>query len=311
MVSAYQLYLYVSALSGFSSLCMLCFIIYFSKNLKSNLLLQALILYCAFDIMGTISWCLDDKYGESTSYEMCCIQEYLFQASNVYKAVITVLISNMALSVAKELKPPKFDAQFIKMTVAAFILTSIVLALSIWLGSANLFCGTSDNFVNDISYFVVFLTFIYICVAVNIILYRFIRIRAKLIAQYLRETNNSSANDGGAEVQILSIVRKLRMYPDVFCLCWLPEVVLVVLYLATGRQMPVINYTAGIMINSSGTMVAACYFYQQYNRRFSASSTPDEVDINFIRASSRSKASLHTQSQNPLQNPTSNTSAQM
>jgi hypothetical protein len=59
-------------------------------------------------------------------------------------------------------------------------------------------------------------------------------------------------------------VNKLRIYPTVFGFSWLPEVIYIVILIIGDKRIRWIGIISGLCINSTGTLVAMCYFYQQY-----------------------------------------------
>ena len=256
----YHLYMCTATVSALTSLVMIIILYQKTKKLRTNLISQALMLYGFFDIVGACSWYLDNKY--STSYEICSMQEYIFQASNLFKALTTVLISCLACYVVKELKSPQLSPFYLKVVCLLYLLPLCFLALSVYFKSSSPFCGTSDKDKSNIAYTVVFLPPLYICVGINFVMYGVIKSRAKKIVHFFSVIYQTSV--ASVDAQLLIIVNKLRIYPNVFCFCWLPEVVYIFILISAGTRWKVLGIVSGVCINSSGTLVAACYLYQQY-----------------------------------------------
>ena len=296
--SEYILYMSTATVSGLASLFMILLIYQKTTNLNKNLVSQALILYGCFDILGACSWYLGNKYN--TEYDICATQEYIFQAANLFKAMTTVIISYLACYVVKELKPPQLDMNFLKLFGFAYCTPVIFVSLSIYFKSSSPFCGTSNSDQNNLAYVGVFLPPLYICVAINFWLYRVIKERTKHIVQFFSVVyQTSSAN---VDAQLLMIVNKLRIYPTVFGFSWLPEVIYIVILIIGDKRIRWIGIISGLCINSTGTLVAMCYFYQQYIKiypppRLSVDQQRDRV----ISDQNASQPSCQTTStQNPI-----------
>lgn len=262
--TVYHMYLCAATVSALTSIFMIALLYHKTKQLKTNLISQALMLYGCFDVMGACSWYLGNKY--TTTYEICSIQEYLFQASNLLKALTTVLISLLACYVVKELKSPQWSPYFLKIVGFLYFLPFCVLALSIYFESSAAFCGINDDRKN-VAYLAVFLPPLYMCVAFNFVMYGVIKKRAKHIVQFFSVIYQTSS--ASVDAQLLVIVNKLRIYPNVFCFCLLPEVVYILIQIIADIRVVPLGIIAGICLNSSGTLVAVCYLYQQYYRYYS------------------------------------------
>jgi hypothetical protein len=193
---------------------------------------------------------------------MCSIQEYVFQGANMFKAITTVIISCMACFVVKQLKSPQLNAYYLKWLCFMYTLPFVLLALSIYFESSSPFCSSSGSHKDNIAYVVVFLPPIYICVAINFAMYGVIKKRAKHIVQFFSVIYRTSS--ASVDTQLLVIVNKLRIYPNVFCFCWLPEVVYILILIIADERVTYLGIISGIFINSSGTLVAVCYLHQQY-----------------------------------------------
>ena len=298
LYTEYHLYLCVATVSGLVSTFMIYYLCRNTKNLRVNLITQALISYGIFDIIGTISWYLGDKYDDDTLYIVCCIQEYMFQASNLLKAFTTVMISYMTYEVVLELKSPKMTKKLMKLLLITYSLPAIFLGLSIYYQSASLFCGTSDEDKDNIAYVAVFLPPLYICVAINCVMYKVIKSRTKRIIHFFSVIYHTSPE--AMDAQLLLIVSKLRIYPIIFCFCWLPEVTFLLLKLLIDSNMIPLRLMSGILINSSGTLVAMGYFYRQYYKRYIVPSPNENYESSDSDPASRSSGSGI---QNPMTSP--------
>lgn len=256
----YHAHLCAACISAIASIFMIIFISFNTSNLNTNLTSQLLILFGLFDILGASSWFLGNKYA--VGYTLCSVQEYVFQIANLLKATTTVLISCIAWSVVKNLKSPKLEDPIFRRLMPLLLVPFVFLAINIYFESSKPFCGSSDSDKQNFVYFMAFLPPLYACVLANFWIYTAIKKRTKHIVQFFSVVYRTSPSN--IDAQLLAIVSKLRIYPNAFFLCWLPEVVYVACAVFIGKRYLVIGIISGLFINSTGSLVAACTCYQRY-----------------------------------------------
>lgn len=261
IITTYNVWLITSIISFlFSFLLFLSFLL---NSKKWYLMFHQLSFYLAIlDIITSFSWFISNKY--TTTYNICCLQEYIFQFGIVLKGMTTIVICYLSMIVIYTMKIPSF-IEVCKALIILNFIGFIFVSLSIYFQSADIFCLYHD--LEDASnssikgYFYFNIIPLYSCVIIDIAL--FLHIRYKI---YLTQKSNhldiSLLNQTN---KLLKIVRKLLFYPLLFGICLLPEAILLLLNLFSIHVPVSLFYITAASMGLMGFLVSINYFLRQSN----------------------------------------------
>jgi hypothetical protein len=284
IVNTYNIWVTTSAISCLFSLLLL--FNFLRRSSVWNKMFHQLSAYLAFlDLISALAWFIGPKYD--TTYEICSIQEYLFQGSLLCKGMTTVIICLLSCRVIYTMQIPSVFQVF-QALFFGNILGIICLLISISFQSSKIFCTDVD--FHDVTretligYIYFNLLPLYLCVLLDLLFYLFIRSKLhqqeqelvlphpqqqelqqqeKLIDQSLIEQNQ----------KLLRIIQRILFYPLLFGICLLPEATLVLLSLCSVHIPLCLIYIAAAFMGLMGTAVTVNYFYRQVDPSSSSSTT--------------------------------------
>jgi len=218
------------------------------------------------DIISTSSWFIGPKY--TASFFVCSVQEYMFQAGHLIKAFLTVTICAVSLYMIHFMRSPLPKIQLV-LVGCPMVIPVVSLVVSIMYRTSELYCGNSgsDNIFDHqkyeplTAYLCAVMLPIQICVAVDYVMYVLVHRRAQeLEGPSVAPTADSTPE---SRSQLYSTVQKLKFYPLVFAICWLPREIAILIEMNGGRQHNFLWALSAIFLSSSGTAIAANYFTHQ------------------------------------------------
>lgn len=207
---------------------------------------------------STSSFFVGNKY--SAPFSQCSGQEYQLQIGSLLKAFFTVVICGISMNILRRMKSPT-QMEIVK---AALLVLPVPIACVIVLvkcEASKLYCVKDHKvFESDgksvavHAYIWAFLLPIYLCVFLNLLFYYY---------SYWMVVERRNKHGTSDEDALFLIVKKLKVYPLIFAVCWLPRAVAVTVDLATGKMFQVLWPLSVICIASSGTAVGIQYFRHQ------------------------------------------------
>jgi hypothetical protein len=173
----------------------------------------------------------------------------------------------------------------VKITCLVLIIPFGLIVGSLYNHSARLYCNVDIPHYNDSStttqraimtYWVV-TAFIYICAAINICMlssieYKLRAIRVSLASSTVCSPNMTSISSASAlpsqssptvNEKMMRLVARLRMYPFIFVVLWMPEVITLLTILSTGTEQLVMRHITNVCGGSIGLVTAVSYFHFQ------------------------------------------------
>jgi hypothetical protein len=175
-------------------------------------------------------------------------------------------------------QPQQWDV--IRYSVALLAVPCIAMVLSVSLASARLFCDVNiDKFstasyherVSILSYWLCFTFFLYLCAFADIIFLYIINRHLKeldtsLSANRSVSTTSSVSIGDSRKNQMSNFVNRLRCYPVVFVIGWIPDSLSLLDILITGRPAITLRLFANAFAGSTGWAMALTYFYYQFSQ---------------------------------------------
>ena len=233
--------------------------IFLVKELRTRIYQQFLAVLAIADLIKTSSWFLSLKY--TAPYNICAVQEYWFQFGGLAQALTAVLICFVSYYVVFRRKVPR-ERQVLMYFLYMLGFTILSFSVNIRYKTARLFCsGTYSGFYEEH-----FITELYIysftslfpimgSVLLNLISYFAIsnRFRKMNVVMNLKASNSP----------LHVLVYRLRAYPVIFSICYIP---LLCTYIATtiaGDFSLVLGSTAAVGMSSLGAAMSINYFYYQ------------------------------------------------
>jgi hypothetical protein len=204
----------------------------------------------------------------SAPFVECATQEYLLQLGGLSKAGVTFLICGLALFIATRTAAPSHSA-LVCVTVLVVVLSFLCVALSISFKTARIFCtydgdvqysdasqSTKDAVVAYIS--IIFVP-IYICLTACAI---FSIMLQKRLGRIVTRTSLISSGQATEEQQLMHVVSRMRLYPLIVLMSWLPCTALFIMN-TIGRHSGTLNLIATVFLASSGIGISLTYFNYQ------------------------------------------------
>mmetsp|Transcript_34864 Transcript_34864/g.65012 ORF Transcript_34864/g.65012 Transcript_34864/m.65012 type:complete len:386 (-) Transcript_34864:303-1460(-) len=290
-VSLYLAWLIPSSFSFLASCYVIYYIVVKNPKLRTQVFHQLTILLAIADLIQSGNWFIGVKY--TAHYHQCAAQEYLLQLGLVLKATICVVISTVAMYVVRTHKNPQHHI-VIKLTALALLVPFGLIICSLYFHSARLYCNTEIPHYNDsspttqrsiLSYWTT-AVYIYLCCGVNILLLSTIEFKLRLIRSTLASSavssHSNSRTDSTASTsnnksmtslpsqtapsvntKMMRLVSRLRIYPLIFVVMWMPEVVTLLIILTTGTDQLTLRHVANACGGLIGLATAASYFHYQ------------------------------------------------
>jgi hypothetical protein len=236
--------------------------------------------YLAFlDLISAVAWFIGPKYD--TSYEMCSIQEYLFQGSLLCKGLTTVVICLLSWRVIYTMQIPSVGQVFLSLFVGNLV-AIFCLLISIFFQSSKIFCVDLD--LHDVTqgtligYLYFNLLPLYLCVLLDLFFYLLIRFRLYQQDQQQAERQQTQGRAIDQSLfdqnqKLLRVVQRMLFYPLLFALFLVPEALLVLLNLFSVHSPFWLLDVSAACMGLLGTAVALNYFYRQSDSPSSSSSS--------------------------------------
>mmetsp|Transcript_5590 Transcript_5590/g.8517 ORF Transcript_5590/g.8517 Transcript_5590/m.8517 type:complete len:342 (-) Transcript_5590:185-1210(-) len=280
MQKAMELYLAWLIPSSVSFLCsvfLLYYILVRHKKLRNQLFHQLTVFLAAADLIQSGNWFIGAKY--TAPYSQCAVQEYMLQAGTLFKAFTTIIICGLATYIVSQQKHPNQIA-VLQYGAIVLLIPCLAVVLSISLHSAKLFCNvhidkysdaSRDERISILAFWLCFEVLVYICALVDVTFLCTIDRRLKAIHSSLTSTSRAISVDDGSslhtkrQLQLIQFVNRLRFYPLVFVVCWVPDSISLLVILLTGRHALTLRLIANAAGGSTGWAIALSYFYFQYN----------------------------------------------
>jgi hypothetical protein len=248
----------VPCILSFISSCLLILNVLYTPGAIKQVFQQLSMLLAICDLIQTSATFLGNN--DSTKYVLCCVQNYMLQVGVAYKASTVLVISGLSLFITNKLRIP---TKILRLVMLALTVASILLAISFWFQTANVYCHEEDFDLENASrkdkrsayvlllaifgpLYLFILTLTCICIAIE----------------------RKFANMKRPFVQFKDLLlQRLRLYPSAFVLCFLPGTVEFVLSFTNHEigSSKVLSYLTGICTSSNGLLMSAAYFYYQKN----------------------------------------------
>lgn len=190
------------------------------------------------------------------------------------------MICGVALYVVRYRKQPS-QKVVIRNSCLVMVIPSLAVVTSISLSSARLYCDVNiDKYsqasyrekVATLAYWLCFTLFVYGCAVADIIFLYVINLNLRELDGALSKnssTSRSTSTTTGVTLgdrrrsQMSIFVNRLRWYPIIYVLCWLPDSLSLVAILVTGKSAVGFRIIANAAAGSTGWLMALAYFYYQ------------------------------------------------
>jgi hypothetical protein len=278
MVLVYHIWSIASTISFISSLIMLISILK-HRVLWGKVFHQLSALLALFDLISTSSWFFGSR--DRNNYTICSLQEYMLQGGMIFKGVTSILICYLSHVVVHTLSVPTRKQVYLSF-LCAVVVGSIIIIIAIIFRSGRIFCTNLDHPGGLMIYICTTLAPLFCCAIINLTLYIRMLLHIQLPDQFATDRQ---------KVLLLDTVRKLRIYPALFSIFLIPEMVAFVLLLF-GVQSHMLFIICAATISSMGTAVAFNYLFLQRGLY----QTLSDVIINRVISSSSATTSNHTDS---------------
>ena len=258
----YLIWMILPSISFFLDFCVLINIVQHKEWWKKTFY-QLIFPLTIFDLIGSASW-----FGPSFHMPefQCRIREYIFQGTTLYKSSITVAFCYISLKIIQTMQP--CSNYFTILTISiGLIFTTIILMISIVLNTASIYCREDFHENKFIVIGILEVGTIYFYILLDFIFYSLIRNQLNhlphhFISQSLLQQQSSSIHLTN-ETKLVYLVRKLRFYPFLFFICFLPESFSILYSILTGRSNIFLVYISSIFLPSNGIAMSTYYFIQQ------------------------------------------------
>ena len=247
-----------SALSATLALIMIVYIFLTqSKTRKERrYYIHLSVFYGVADIVQSMSWFIGPKFD--MSYEVCSVQEYLFEFGSMCKAMTMMIISWGIFYIIKRMKPFNLmDPEIRKYIVGLWMYAVFSLIMCICFRTSNLFCN-EDNEASIAHgsteqrgvFLLVYVVPIYIMYACNLVT---TAVTFKYIMKLDTEITATS-----------SLLRPLLPYPLIFTAALVPAGINIGLHMTTARHYQAFENISGLGIACCGIFYVTAFFYFQY-----------------------------------------------
>ena len=216
---------------------------------------------CSLSIVyldSTSSFFIGNKYG--ASYSECSWQEYQLQCASLCKAFFTVVICGISMKILKYMKSPTGKELLISIAVV-LVVPMACMGVLIYFEASKIYCFEGNDIFDSHhkrpsvrAYLLAFLVPIYLCVILDFFFY---------CQSYRMVLNRAHLHGSTDEPALLLIVGKLKVYPLIFAVSWLPRALAITLDLLTGHVFYALWPISVVCIASSGVAVAVQYFRHQ------------------------------------------------
>lgn len=286
----------ITSISFILSCCVLINIFY-HKEWWNKTFYQLIFPLALFDLIGSTAW-----FGPSFHMPIlqCRIREYIYQGAIIYKASITVAFCYVSLKIITTMEPySKYYAVYIIMIV--LLCASLILLTSIFLNTASIYCRDDFHESKFIAMGALEVGTVYFCILLDFFFYALIRrklrgLRHHILSQPLIQQHHHQQSILTNEVKLVYLVRKLRFYPFLFFICFLPESFSLLYSILTGRSNVFLVYVSAIFLPSNGIATSIYYFIQQNmlpDVRSIYNITPNKLPTEFVRGKSHRMSSDH------------------
>lgn len=244
---------------SFSLSLLMALNIFLVKELRSRVYQQLLVLLAITDLIKTSSWFLGPKY--MSPYEICSVQEYIFQFGSLAQALVAALICSVAyLTVAHRQVP---STPRLMLYLGGLLLVLIVsVSLNIAFRTSRLFCGqaysgfSESHFRTELYIYSIGILFpILSTVVLNLGTYLAINRRFKRMNVVL----NLSESDAPLHI----LVYRLRAYPIIYSACYMPLLLIYITTTSMGQFSRPVGAIAAMCVSSLGSAVSLNYFFYQ------------------------------------------------
>jgi hypothetical protein len=233
--------------------------IFLVPELRTRIYQRFLAVLALTDIVKTSSWFIAFKY--TAPYSVCTVQEYWFQFGAMSQALAAVLICAVAYYTVSCRQIPSMSRLFVYIAVL-FSCSILSLAINIGFKTGRLFCSHSysgfyeKHFRTELYVYSLSSLFpIMVTVFVNLASYF-------AISNKFRKMNvvlNLSTSHAPLHV----LVYRLRAYPVIFSMCYIPLLAIYITTTSTGDFSLALGGLAAICVSSLGSAMSLNYFYYQ------------------------------------------------
>jgi hypothetical protein len=248
----------VPCILSFISSCFLILNVLFTPGAIKQVFQQLSMLLAICDLIQTSATFLGNS--DSMTYVLCCVQNYMLQVGVTYKASAVLLISGLSLFITNKLRIP---TNIPMLVMLALTVASILLAISLWFQTANVYCYEEDFDLENASHKLKRSAYVLLLAIFGPLYLSILALTCICIA-----IERKFVNMKRPFVQFKDLLlQRLRLYPSAFVLCLLPgtvEFVLSFMSYAIGSSK-VLSYLTGICVSSNGLLMSAAYFYYQKN----------------------------------------------
>jgi hypothetical protein len=225
-------------------------------ELRRRLYQQLLAILAITDMIKSISWLLGPKY--SAPFDLCAVQEYLFQFGSLSQALVTILICVVATYTVSYSR-----AIVDKMVYVGFLVTFsialISLIIAVYHRTAILFCNSNFDDIYGgtqrklLFYIISNLIPKLLCVPINLCFVMAISRKLHLMNIKIMYDNTDS--------QLSVLVKRLQIYPVYFSIGYIPLISILLYHLFTGNFSIPLAAFAAVFNSSIGSIVSINYFY--------------------------------------------------
>lgn len=247
-----------SALSTVLAVVMIVYILLTQSNTRKerSYYSQLSLFYGVADIVQSVSWFIGPKFD--MSYEICSVQEYLFEFGSMCKAMTMMIISWSIFYIIKRMKPFNLmDPEIRKYILGLWIYAIFSVLMCICFRTSNLFCN-EDNEASIAHgspeqrgvYLLVYVVPIYIMYAYNVV-------TTVITFKYIMKLDTDISATS-------SLLRPLLPYPLIFTTALVPAGINIGLHMSTARHYQTFENISGLGISCCGIFYVTAFFYFQY-----------------------------------------------
>lgn len=237
-----------------------------SPSLRSHQYQQMCLILAASDIIQCLSGMMGPK--SSAEFSMCIVREYMLIVSSLIEAFATVVICCVTWKIFRSLTAVPKRQFYVLVGIVMCVLPLLCILLFAHYRGFDVFCldhGQSRK--SDIAYYTTFILPIFGCVIVDFVFYFMIKRRFREIVS---QENSSEAVVEFYRSNMLKTVRRLILFPIIFAVGWLMEIVLITYMLLGDDEIfsedpveIVLISLASLSVSLIGVGVAVVYFRQQ------------------------------------------------
>jgi hypothetical protein len=246
-----------SIISTIMALTMIIYIVYTRGNVRKerNYYRQLSLFYGVADIIQSVSWLIGPKFD--MTYDICSVQEYMFEFGSMCKAMTMAVISWSIFHIIKRMKPfDLMDPEIRKYIIGLAVYAVFGLCVCIIFKTSRLFCNADDEASlasgsksSQGAFVLVYIVPIYVMYTANVIC-------TVLTFKYIMNLDTN--------ITVTSkLLRPLLPYPLIFTFALVPAGVNLTYHIVTKERHQLLENFSGLGVACCGIFYVLAFFYFQ------------------------------------------------